>query len=122
MKLLVFWYCDSFCDCQMLCLVGLYDPAKTYLGIFWRIIMFGCYSGTYLITEGLYFTPFCPCDPHFSNGKHLVSSLCVPVLLMREIIEPSYLTRICVCTRTKCNQINICPKSSNSLLNLFLST
>ena len=45
MKLLVFWYCDSFCDCQMLHLAGSYDPAKSYLGIFWRVIMFGCYNG-----------------------------------------------------------------------------
>ena len=44
MKLLVFWYCDSFCNCQMLCLVGSYDPTKTYLGIFWRVIMFGYYT------------------------------------------------------------------------------
>ena len=45
MKLLVFWYCDSFCDCQMLHLAGSHDPAKTYRGIFWRVIMFGCYNG-----------------------------------------------------------------------------
>ena len=46
MKLLVFWYCDSFCDSQMLHLVGSYNPAKIYLGIFWRVIMFGCYTVT----------------------------------------------------------------------------
>ena len=45
MKLLVFWYCDSFCDCQMLHLAGSYVAAKTYLGIIWRVIMFGCYNG-----------------------------------------------------------------------------
>ena len=32
---------DSFCDSQMLHLAGLHDPAKTYLGIFWHVIMFG---------------------------------------------------------------------------------
>ena len=32
MKLLVFWYCDSFCDCQMLHLAGLYDDQFYYLG------------------------------------------------------------------------------------------
>ena len=32
MKLLVFWYCDSFCDCQMLNLVGSYNmPNVTYV-------------------------------------------------------------------------------------------
>ena len=29
----------------MLRLVESYDPAKTYLGIFWRVIMFGSYTG-----------------------------------------------------------------------------
>ena len=33
--------CHSFCNCQMLCLARLYDPTKTYLGIFWGVIMFG---------------------------------------------------------------------------------
>ena len=33
--------CDSFCDCQILCLAGSYNPTKIYLGIFWRVIMFG---------------------------------------------------------------------------------
>ena len=31
MKLLVFLYCDSFCNCKMLCLAGSYDTNKTYV-------------------------------------------------------------------------------------------
>ena len=33
--------CDSVCNCQMLCLVGSYNHAKTHQGVFWRLIMFG---------------------------------------------------------------------------------
>ena len=28
----------------MLHLVGSYDHAKSHLGVFWRVIMFGCYT------------------------------------------------------------------------------
>ena len=44
-KSLVFWYCDNFCDYQMLRLAGSYDHAKTHPGVFRRVIMFGCYTG-----------------------------------------------------------------------------
>ena len=40
MKFLVFWYCISFCDCQMS-----NDHAKPQLGVYWCVIMFGCYTG-----------------------------------------------------------------------------
>ena len=43
MKLLVFWYNDSFCDCQMLCLAGSYETPKRNKLYF--VIMFGCYKG-----------------------------------------------------------------------------